>query len=457
MQPTKLTITESRIVLLVILPESRMTAMAKLLDKFAMANWQTTGFIHLVPIAEQNKSNSRRILATVRQHAHKIPLSLKQTNLRIQFFDVLNELARYELQRLVYAPEFITKTSFKKLADDMLEIRLREWGLHWRQAVLGEVSHWQHDVISDQDVEDWLRQFDQISAGNKRWIGERLLRNFRVWSGDKFAEVLTAPPQIDQSPQPVCIFRYENGKSADAIALIFRKKMAHGGGDVHEFVNFLQNKTGDTCLVLEDGLFTGVEFSDLLKSLCGHAGYNKCPALPDPSRLQTCKTVIRFALGTDIGAHRVRNTLIELNINATLEICQEIKVLTATGLANLHANQLYEADEHGKDVLRAAEQDIIPHAFSNPQWGDEQQTAKAFCHDLGLALWRSYQTAKGKNWSEKRLSDCALGAGNMGMLFAFAHSLPKSTLPVFWCHGEVPAANGRIRKWLPLFKSAHRQ
>ena len=218
----------------------------------------------------------------------------------------------------------------------------------------------------------------------------------------------------------------------------------------------MQKRGGEDCLVLEDGLFTGVELSDLLRSLCGIKDYNKCPPLSDRTKLEKNKTIIRFALGTDIGAWRVRETIATLQINMAIEVAHEVKVLTEAGLSSLHAGTLYCLDEQGKEVLTSADKHIISHAFLDQHWGADVEEAKAFCRKIGLALWQSYQMQKGKNWSEKRLSDCALGAGNMGLLFSFAHSLPKSTLPIFWCHGTVPDQHGRPHKWKPLFPSAHR-
>lgn len=456
MPPIKRPIADCNIVLLFILPHSRVVALERLLDKFAMDDWRSIGVIHLIPVRDQDKQNPRRILAAVQQTADRVGLKLRQNNVRIQFFDELDEHARYELEKLVYLPDFIHKVSYKKLAADLLEIRLREWGMHWRQAVLKQVSKWQHDQFTETDIDEWLKQFDRISVDATRWIGEQLLRNFRVWSADEFAEKLCGNGLLDASGLPICVFRYENGKSADAISVILRKKMPQfGDGQVHDYDRFLQNTAKETCLVLEDGLFTGVEFSDLLCSLCGEPGYGKCPSLPARSRLENGQTIIRFALGTDIGAHRVRETISRLKIDMVIEICHEVNVLTPAGLASLQEGWLYERDRDGKEVLRAFEQHIIPQAFLDARWGDNADLAKSFCSKVGLELWQSYQAQKGKVWSEQRLGDCALGAGNMGLLFAFAHSLPKSTLPFFWCHGEVLDQHGKRRKWKPLFYSAH--
>lgn len=229
MQPIKSSVLDAAVVLLFVLPQARVAPLAGLLDKFARNDWRDCGLIHLIKIDDQNNNNLRRITATVRQQIQKIGLSLKQKNVRIQFFEDLDEHARYELEKRVYSPDFITKVSYKKLAADLLEIRLREWGFHWRQAVLAEVSKWQHDDFNDADIEAWLVQFDQVSVCSKRWVGERLLRNFKVWSNDEFSEKLGAPRQARTADLPVCVLRYENGKSADAISVIYRKNYLNLG------------------------------------------------------------------------------------------------------------------------------------------------------------------------------------------------------------------------------------
>jgi len=116
---------------------------------------------------------------------------------------------------------------------------------------------------------------------------------------------------------------------------------------------------------------------------------------------------------------------------------------------------LYELDTQGKEVLHSADQDIIPQAFIDSRWGSRRDEAINFCRQVGAQLFRSYQEGKGKTWTERRIQDCALGAGNMALLIAFAHSLPKSTIPFFWCHGKSQDAKGKIFSWKPLFTSAH--
>lgn len=267
--------------LFIILPRKRVAAVEEMLDKHAASDWRENGSIFLIAIADQYVNSKRHILATVRSHSKKIGLREKQTNLRYLVFCELDFSAK-DAEPWLLTSNFFNDLSSKTLASGLLKIQLKEWGLYWKQIVVGNIGKWQHDDIKERDVDEWLKQFDKISGDNKRWVGERLLRNFLVWSSEKIAHALHRDVEDDDSQ--TCIIRYENGKSADAISVILRKKLPHliGDADILEYRAFLERYDGADCHVYEDGLFTGVEMSDLLRSLQGIDGFNKCAPLADP-------------------------------------------------------------------------------------------------------------------------------------------------------------------------------
>ncbi len=75
------------------------------------------------------------------------------------------------------------------------------------------------------------------------------------------------------------------------------------------------------------------------------------------------------------------------------------------------------------------------------------------CREIGEQLYRSYHhheygaTEKSDSWY--RLA--GLGAGGYALALAFARSVPKSTLPVFWWGGEIQYGRRTIH-WKPLFR-----
>ena len=446
----------SQTVMVIILPEKSVASIEPLLDKFAMNDWRTSDTIFLIIIEDQYINSRNHIVASVRRRCKEYGLYDKKKTVRYLVFNDLNFLPKTEISWVLSA-DFITGVTCKLLADDLLEIRLKEWGMHWLQAATAEVKKWHHDDLSQSDIEDWLRQFDRVSGS--RWVGEQLLREFRVWSSEKIASTFQEGEALESLSGQPCIIRYENGKSADSISTIIRKILPHlmGDGEVEDYRSFLEKNNNIDCYVFEDGVFTGVEISDLLCSLVGVVGgTKKCEPLTNPSQIKCRKTFIRFAIGTDIGLNRVRETIQNLNIAVEISAKEEIEVLTVSGKSALNAGSLYEQDEQGKDVLRSAESDIVPQAFISGRWGARRTDAMVFCKRIGIELFSSYQKKRGKVWTAKRLNDCALGAGNMALLLSFAHSLPKSTLPVFWCHGTVGDQNGRDYNWKPLFPSAHK-
>ncbi len=457
MLSAKTVASDNQTVMVIVLPENRVAAVEWLLDKFATSDWRLGGTIFLIRIDNQYVNSKGHIVANLRRQCKSYGLDDKKKSVR---YLVLEELKFNPKNTITWvkSAEDISIVSYKLLADYLLEARLNDWGMHWRKVAISEVKKWQYDDLSELDIENWLKQFDEVSGGNKRWVGELLLRNFRVWSPEKVACALQEGEFFkDLSGQP-CIIRYENGKSADSIATIIRKRLLPiiGDGGIKEYLSFMEENDTSDCYVFEDGVFTGIEISDLFFSLMGIEGFTKCAPLTNSSRLKSRKTVIRFAIGTDIGLHRVRDTVKKLGIAVEISAGSRIEVLTASGKTNLENNHLYEQDTHGKDVLRSAESDLVLQAFTDPRWGVRRASAIEFCKKIGADLFGSYQKSKGKVWTEARINDCALGTGNMAFLLSFAHSLPKSTLPVFWCHGTAIDQKGREFNWRPLFPSAHK-
>jgi hypothetical protein len=100
-------------------------------------------------------------------------------------------------------------------------------------------------------------------------------------------------------------------------------------------------------------------------------------------------------------------------------------------------------------------------AFSNRElWGDgvERSKAIAFCRDVGFQLYREYLRSKTEvdgwaEWPEDRIREYALGTRSLGLSIAFAHSVPKASLPLFWAFGKVKLKSRTRRKvavsWQP--------
>jgi len=98
---------------------------------------------------------------------------------------------------------------------------------------------------------------------------------------------------------------------------------------------------------------------------------------------------------------------------------------------------------------------VIPFAFQEDKgWKTESARNRAmrFCEEIGKQLWTNYLRGKKfdlDRWSDERIAQCSLGMEGLGLTFAFPHSVPKATLPLFWARGRVTFQECSI-DWIPL-------
>ena len=81
---------------------------------------------------------------------------------------------------------------------------------------------------------------------------------------------------------------------------------------------------------------------------------------------------------------------------------------------------------------------ITPAVFSAAALTANQEAdMKAFYTDVGRQLFVNYieimkeRRPDYKDWPPEKLERCSLGMWGFGMAFAFAHSVPKASLPLF--------------------------
>ena len=85
---------------------------------------------------------------------------------------------------------------------------------------------------------------------------------------------------------------------------------------------------------------------------------------------------------------------------------------------------------------------------------------RKFCADVGRQLLVNYVRHmvdhKGwdwVHWNATKLDKGATGYHGLALTHAFAHSVPKATLPLLWFGGRVKYG-GREIVWHPLFANA---
>lgn len=236
-----------------------------------------------------------------------------------------------------------------------------------------------------------------------------------------------------------------------------------GSGGLHEFRDLIDSETRPaSVIILEDGLFSGFEFVRILQSLVGDAGCAKpkCPRLKNPEILNSINICLHFALATDLGIHHLRDALERLsltNVRISYPESGYYQVLSAAGRDALGRGVLFETDPDGIHVVASPEHHLDFSAFRNGYvWGDQDKRRRAieFCRRVGTQLWRDRVGGKDPPWSERRINDCSLGASNMAFAFAFSHSIPKASLPLFWYSGPVSTESGKTIIWEALFPNS---
>ncbi|WP_155631372.1 hypothetical protein [Burkholderia cepacia] len=341
---------------------------------------------------------------------------------------------------------------------------LRAAALTWEDAVKDELRNWTRGGISANSLRTWLAQFDRLCSDSHKWVGELLLKSLAIRSADDLANDLyehaTTHSLLDAS---LCILRYENGKSADALSSVIKKRFSHRLKRDLELLNWFEllqqprGREGTSHVIFEDGLFTGVELAGIIYALAGRTAKKGVIALDRLDNLTEPLINFVFGIATDVGLDRLRTCLTALGMNAVVSAVETLTTLNDEGNVRLQEGTLYSRDPEGKEIVMQPDQVLKAGVFDNAKVFSTKNREKAIslCKRVGVQLWESNLRARSKSWSAERINDCALGAGNMALAFAFAHSVPKSTLPVFWCHGDVVDSKGNSFAWEPLFPDAH--
>ncbi|MGA2797758.1 MAG: hypothetical protein ABSE63_09280 [Thermoguttaceae bacterium] len=256
----------------------------------------------------------------------------------------------------------------------------------------------------------------------------------------------------------VCVNRQHAGKSADSLANKIQKRLKQFTSmEVTDLYEVLVSQELANILFVEDSLLTGTEVTGLLRSLLGNTPANrtpKTPRLPDPALLRERNIVMHFLVATNMGTEILKQFLAE-NAIADIQISRadELDTLTPLGLQALRERKLFDEKKCVCDVLHH----ISPVAFRDALiWGDQERIERAiiFCRTVGEQLFRHYLAAmQWTSWHEERIHQASLGVCSSGLALAFAHSVPKATLPLFWMNGRVRLGNKEI-EWCPLFPFA---
>jgi hypothetical protein len=433
--------------LLIVIPRNSHGALVNLLARVAGHDWERSAQLHVFAIHDECEASDADEVFQYCQ-AHQIRDVLVPGRIHLKE------------QRLSDADYTVRRASSVKnlLHGDGLTKHLAELKLDWRSKLLERARHFAHGTIDSDMVDRWLKQFERL--GNHRTVGEHLLQLLDVPTTTELGDCICAGSQFFDSDLVVGFNGDKWGKSWSVISNLIRKRCASAelfpiseAFDASQYPKVLR--------LVEDGLFSGTETCSVFDSLRGirPPGRNKVAKLTDPSLLSRVPTQLHFGAICDFGERVVRrymalNRLPNVQVSTGAAV-RKFRVLVAPR-PEVSASLLDLSDAEFQEHLY---QQSVPYAFqSDKGWPDERsrQRAMRFCQQVGAQLWDRFirrkfgDTFDANRWPPGRVERCGLGMDGLGLAFAFPHSVPRATLPVFWAEGEVTIDGARLN-WTPLF------
>lgn len=345
---------------------------------------------------------------------------------------------------------------------------LRGVGLDWLTHTEYKLSKWRHGTVDKSHIGNWLQQFDRLAS--HRWVGEGLLKVIDFWPEDRLIESVGLTAEALADFDRVCFQQNESGKSADVLANLFAKQIKPLNPKFPKIENLYDVLTDSespaknkNILFIEDGLFSGTEMTKVFSDLLGITGPDgrgkKVEKLDNQSQLRDKNIKLLFPVATSFGVARLNKFLADHNL-INVEVCScpygHIEVLSAEGKEAFRTDCFFEPDI--RNCPTDPDSFFVKVPFQDMTiWKDANDARRAanFCRDVGGKLFRQYLQAQNWQWHETKIQRCALGMYGMGLAFAFAHSVPKASLPLFWATGMVKGGKrSKAFKWEPLFPNA---
>lgn len=432
-------------------PSQLDVTVRKHISHLAARGWESSRDITVLPIPNEGVRDRMFVTSEINRTASRLGRDLRL----LTVWGVLCDQTRLRPQILVSSADLeATPNSFARVR---LPNALRGLRLDWLARLADSLANaWDHGTVDEARIETWLSQFETLRS--HRWVGERLLHAMDFWSSARICHSLDLSNDTIRDHSHICVNRRQPGKSADALANKIQKRLNQFTPMlVTDLYEVLAKAEAANILYIEDSLLTGTEITSLLRALLGETPPDrtpKVPALQDPALFRNKRIVMRFLVATNMGREILKHFLAEKGI-VSVEVgkaSDELVTLTPLGIQALREGRLFDEDRCLRDpsnhVNAVAFQDLLI-------WGNHERIERAisFCRDVGEQLFRHYLTAKKWPWPEKRVCESSLGVRGSALALAFAHSVPKATLPLFWMEGTVRLGNKEVN-WSPLFPSA---
>lgn len=435
--------------LVITIPPENYDSLKGALDRLAPFDWETTGSIHVFRV----EGNPRTV-------AHDLDEYCQNHGLRTMLVPRRVHCDEQKLSSAGYNVVTVPSINFL-LYGPGLRDQLQELGLDWRSRVLSRLSHYALSTIGNTEIDRWLQQFEVL--GNHRAVGEHLLQLLDLVPLSELGDALSHDVEFYGSDLTMGFNLDKWGKSWGTISNLIGKKCP--GASLIPITDAIERGGSAQVLrLMEDGLFSGTESRAVLDSLRGTrppGRSEKIRKLNDPALLSQVPLQIHFGVICDFGERLLRRYLALNGLhNVQIKVspaARTVRVLLKSGGANLSAEELTDMDDVTfRNELRT---NVVPFAFQDGRgWKDERarERAKSFCENVGEQLWRGYIEKKKfdlSSWPDSRIKLCALGMEGLGLTFAFPHSVPKATLPLFWARGRI-TLNGKSIDWIPVLPNS---
>lgn len=425
------------------------------LQRESSPDWKKKGSIRVIPIPfswqANNTTNAERVAREINVFALRSkPVTIVLVG-KIPFNQSTTESG--DLRNLIRVDGM---RSFERR---VLPLILSFYGLDWRSSLENSLKErWNLEVVTSYDIEEWVEQFN-VFGGDYNWIGEALLKLIDPWSTMRLAKSLRMLLEKNVGCEALVCVNSSKSASAHILRNLLGKLLESKGykepvRDIIETISDVTN-VGKPIFFFEDCLITARETVSMIESLLGvYAGKKiKYNPLPDSNLLRNHDLTLLYPLVTTLGSQRLSKELANYNlqnVKIKFDRNETINVLTPSGQQALEEGRFFDPNEKYSPLNPLS--NIIPVAFENTDiiQPSKRDLAKSFCEDLGLQLFRGKIRDLGIPWNNSKFGHCGLGVSGLALTLSFPHSLPKSTLPLYWLGGNIEYGGKKCR-WKPLF------
>ena len=305
--------------------------------------------------------------------------------------------------------------------------------------------------LTFERIDRWVDQFQKF--GQFDWVARGLLSNLTVLSTSDLVDRLVPNRLHALNYEAVC-FEFDDNEDVssgrtlqEAIAFEFRDKAENLRPNLERAEIGISRAANGASLILEDCAISGYEFRSLMDKY-----WPESTSGADPARLH--RLVFRYAAisnGVEFVLPNLARDRGLQNVRFEFEDSYVVNAFSTQGLEALRNGKFYGDDGTPRFLTY-----LHPGVFepSNNLDNNRAKTAKRICFKIGGQAYNSWHSRKYGNKSrmpEEKKKLAGLGVGGHALALVLGKHVPKSSLPVFWCNGEVRPVRQTAFEWMPLF------